>query len=109
MSEETLPLKEQIRFDLYADFRELLDRTDQYAQVKIAPNRIALQSAFFLFYLQIKNKLDKSIKQKPEKYNKFNQIIEYMKDKKKADELSLDKCQELTFLIAEYLELIGIA
>lgn len=109
MSEETLPLKEQVKMDLYLDFRDLLSRIDQYARVKIPPNRIALQSSFFLFYVQIKSKLEKSIEQKPKKYSKFEEIKEYMEDKKTVASLNLDKCQEFTFLLAEYLEMIGVA
>ena len=109
MTEETLPLKEQIKRDLYLDFRDLLCRIDQYASVKIPPNRIAFQSAFFIFYVQIKSKLKKSIAQKKDKYSKFEEIQKYMDDKKTIDSLDFNKCQELTFLLAEYLEMIGIA
>ncbi len=109
MTEETLPLKEQIKRDLYLDFRDLLDRMDQYARVKIPPNRLAFQSSFFIFYVQIKTKLKKSIEQKEDKYSKFEKITDYMDDKKTIGELDFNRCQELTFLLAEYLEMIGIA
>jgi len=109
MSEETIPLKEQVKKDLYLDFRDLLDKMDQYARVKIPPNRLAFQSSFFIFYIQIKSKLKKSINQKGEKYSKFEVITNYMEDKKTIGELDFNKCQELTSLLAEYLEMIGIA
>lgn len=108
MNEITKTLKEKVKEDIYLDFRVLLDRMDHYAQMPITPSRLAYLSAFMNLYISIKNKLEKQIKQDKDKYSKFQVIIDYMNQKKAVKDLELDKCNEMTFLLAEFLDLIGI-
>lgn len=108
MMEREITLKQKVKEDIYLDFRLVLERMDNYSQMPIPPNRLAFLSSFMILYVSIKNKLKTQLKQNKEKYKKFEKIVDYMNKKKSVKKLDLNECFEMVFLIAEFLDLIGI-
>lgn len=106
--QQPLSLKEQVKRDIYDDFREMLNRLDNFEQFPIKPNKQSFLSSFLQFNIIIRIKIQKSIMIDKEKFGTYSEILEYMKNKRSINDLDLNSCKELTFKLSDFLDTIGI-